>query len=916
MDRINKIVFFWLFVLGCTSLTNGQSYLDQYKKIIKSSKSIANQKQEVNKILNALKNKKEYDLAAEISHLYLLKLNGLRDYKGVLDYTLFEIEAFELSNTKSEKYANALYNAGRMYFRFAEYDKMIEYYNKVISSNISTIKTTQSYAGLGRYYGVIGDYYREIEVYKKCINHIKKEKNYELLITYYNNIAIAYDNINTKESLEKALLYLDKSTELIENFTEIDTPINNFTNDIAIGNIYNKNLIFNFNKAKKHYTRGLKNALELQDNLYITNSYINLSELYLKKKNDSTLYYIKEGLKYAAKEDSLYIINFSLTKSLYLADKEKYQEALENIQKTLSYGVDIDAKNWKTSPNKTNLAIANDKVYVLEALTKKAEILNKVYEQNPKDSVYLKVAINTIKSADDLIDIIQQNSIESKSKFLWRNEASTAYSTGLNSALLLNDEAASFYFMERNKAILLTESVIQNTEETKLPEELYKRGVALKKKTLHLEYLKQQATEADIKIADSLFNAKENYRNYVDSVRVTHPNYLKKTLNIKQITLDSIRKQLAPNTVLISYMWNTTEEEEEDNLYSLIADKNNSSLFKIEDVSELRTLLKRYKTLLSAPLKNKNDKKEYRTIAFNLYSKLFPTEEIRISIQDKTIVIVSDGELLNIPFESLITKKDTDNYLLMSNDISYAYSFSFLDHNNNRIRQAEHNFIGYASNSTLSDSLDILKNASKEVKTINSIISGDVILDENATKTHFLNRSNNAKIIHLATHADASKNPWIAFSDEKLNLYELYTYKNNADLVTLSACNTSIGEIANGEGALSLARGFFYSGANSVVASLWNANDKSTAFLMEAFYKNLNKGQTKTEALNNAKRYYLKKHSLSETSPYYWASFTLIGDYETVVIPSYTTHYIIVSLLICLGLIFFFRKKRKAQGSI
>ena len=94
---------------------------------------------------------------------------------------------------------------------------------------------------------------------------------------------------------------------------------------------------------------------------------------------------------------------------------------------------------------------------------------------------------------------------------------------------------------------------------------------------------------------------------------------------------------------------------------------------------------------------------------------------------------------------------------------------------------------------------------------------------------------------------------------DDLKLHELYTYKNNADLVVLSACNTSLGEVAVGEGVLSLARGFFYSGANSVISSLWNVNDVATTSLMNNFYTNLKDNQTKAEALTNAKRKYLKE---------------------------------------------------------
>ncbi|MCB0376445.1 MAG: CHAT domain-containing protein, partial [Sinomicrobium sp.] len=136
------------------------------------------------------------------------------------------------------------------------------------------------------------------------------------------------------------------------------------------------------------------------------------------------------------------------------------------------------------------------------------------------------------------------------------------------------------------------------------------------------------------------------------------------------------------------------------------------------------------------------------------------------------------------------------------------------------------------------------------------------------------------KIIHLATHADVGEDtrPWIAFRDDKLSLEELYATKNQAELVVLSACNTSQGELRTGEGLMSLARGFFSSGTQSVVATLWNANDRSTEAIMVDFYKQLKKGRTRDEALQYAKQQYLRSRSGSARSPYYWSSIILIGD--------------------------------------
>ena len=171
--------------------------------------------------------------------------------------------------------------------------------------------------------------------------------------------------------------------------------------------------------------------------------------------------------------------------------------------------------------------------------------------------------------------------------------------------------------------------------------------------------------------------------------------------------------------------------------------------------------------------------------------------------------------------------------------------------------------------------------------------------------------------IHLATHANASANPWIAFADQKLGLHELYTSKNQAELVVLSACNTNMGTIESGEGVFSLARGFFYSGANSVVASLWNANSKSSSEVLSDFYKNLKDGQTKSEALRNAKITYLKSRSLSDASPYYWACFVVMGDNQPIAFPtSYGSVFLwIISLMCVIAFLFFTYRKKRLQIS-
>lgn len=100
----------------------------------------------------------------------------------------------------------------------------------------------------------------------------------------------------------------------------------------------------------------------------------------------------------------------------------------------------------------------------------------------------------------------------------------------------------------------------------------------------------------------------------------------------------------------------------------------------------------------------------------------------------------------------------------------------------------------------------------------------------------------------------------------------------DADLVTLSSCGSGTGQTPAGEGVLSLARAFQYAGARSVVASLWDIPDRSTALLMQRFYAGLARGLDKDEALRRAQLALLRQ---PETSPpFYWAAHQLIGDWR------------------------------------
>jgi CHAT domain-containing protein len=111
-----------------------------------------------------------------------------------------------------------------------------------------------------------------------------------------------------------------------------------------------------------------------------------------------------------------------------------------------------------------------------------------------------------------------------------------------------------------------------------------------------------------------------------------------------------------------------------------------------------------------------------------------------------------------------------------------------------------------------------------------------------------------------------------------LRVDEIMRLKMKADLVTLSACSTGLGKLVNGEGILGLTRAFFYAGARNVAVSLWNVNDSATAALMTSFYRNLNRGLAKAEAMHQAKLDLIHSPPSTWRHPYFWAAFVIEGE--------------------------------------
>ena len=167
---------------------------------------------------------------------------------------------------------------------------------------------------------------------------------------------------------------------------------------------------------------------------------------------------------------------------------------------------------------------------------------------------------------------------------------------------------------------------------------------------------------------------------------------------------------------------------------------------------------------------------------------------------------------------------------------------------------------------------------SEEVQAIGGVLpQPEVFLGKEASEDILRSKGPTSQFIHIATHGHFRQdNPMfssIRLGNSFLSLYDLYQLKLPVELMTLSGCSTGLNVVAAGDELIGLARGLLHAGAQSLVLSLWDVHDRSTAEFMRAFYGYLQQGKSKAEALREA----MLNLRASYPHPYQWAPFILIG---------------------------------------
>jgi CHAT domain-containing protein len=284
----------------------------------------------------------------------------------------------------------------------------------------------------------------------------------------------------------------------------------------------------------------------------------------------------------------------------------------------------------------------------------------------------------------------------------------------------------------------------------------------------------------------------------------------------------------------------------------------------------------------------------------------------------KQLIIVPDNDLGHIPFETLLStlpNQQTINYknldyLLHDYTIRYSYSASLLLENKRSKNRANNGkILGFApsynpndpiashrspANQKLRQVLEPLPAAAQEIEILQELFpNSDFLVGKEANEAFFKAKAANYSILHLAMHGMVNPHSpllsCLAFSEDYdttennfLEAHEISNLQLYNDLVVLSACKTGYGEFEQGEGIMSLARSFMYAGTPSLVVSLWEVNDLSTAAIMQLFYQNLAAGMTKDEALRQVKLAFIQKVDGDIAHPIFWSPFIVLGDNQPV----------------------------------
>ncbi|MDQ3393266.1 MAG: CHAT domain-containing protein [Bacteroidota bacterium] len=768
-------------------------------------------------------------------------------------------------------------------------------------------------------------YITAIEIQKR--NFEEEKLN---LASSYNSLAGLYIKIG---NLEKAKSNFELSLPLYKallgnNQLDYATALNNYANYFIATNELEQAVIF-YNEASEIY----KNNVSELHPLY-ANNIVNLASLYRKLGNykKSEQYYEKSleiERKIQGEKLPSYAVSLNNLALLYMA-MGKSEKALDLYAKALILKKETYGEKHPTyATSLNNLAVLhlfnedfNKAIPLFTAAIQHQ--LNQVktffpYMSEPeKDAFY-----NTIKE-----DVERYNSIALKKHNEYPNLIGEMYNHQLATKALLfhsSEKVRKNILSSSDKKIISTYNLWQKEKEylgslyLLSEEDLKKLNIDLRQQEEKVNFL-----EKDLSLKSTLFS-KENDRkvfNWKDIQKALKPG--EAAIEIIRFRNFNVSADNSPEEYKpISYGF--TQQV----FYAALIISNNT-----KDAPEI-VFLENGEDLENKYFKYYDNAIKYKVVDEISFSMFW--EEIHAKLHGITKVYVSpDGvynkiniNMLKIPkvqkyvideiyIYQLTSTKDLllekqpenqDNKIVMIGDPSYLIKHEGNDYYTSKTVNEEINNIQSNSKNIISS----LPGTRKEVELIkNFMVSNGYTCEANFgndAREAILKKIKSPKILHIATHGffandkfvrkqeALSLNPLFSsgllfagaenslssefkssvFGDQEDGILTAYEAMNlsldNTDLVVLSACETGLGEIKNGEGVYGLQRAFQNAGAKAVIISLWKVDDIASVELMENFYKEWFKTKDKRKALMNAQIQMRQKYP----HPYYWGGFVMIG---------------------------------------
>lgn len=532
-----------------------------------------------------------------------------------------------------------------------------------------------------------------------------------------------------------------------------------------------------------------------------------------------------------------------------------------------------------------------------QVLLAKARLQLQRYRNYPGIAT-LQQAHHTYQKAVELLNYITLNLDNDDARIFFLENAASLFDEAIRVAYLLCREDKKYrvdyvFVLESYKGSLLKNNLVQLELKAtqKLPEPLLQKEQNLKE--LYAVYLTRLANAMDE-------GSRQKLQDRISAIQVELAQLQRSMRGILQnknphkgqprFSLAGFQKKIPAGTAVVNYYVG------QSGIYILALSGTDIALKQITMGGAFQEAWKVLTKAHALPLQG--ERYNGNEAAYLLYKQLLaPVEEVIKSARH--LVIIPDDFLYQLSFEALHTGPEPRQYLLLRQSCSYHYSMQLLlnapaphtgPYATSVLAMAP--FAGYnyiqSGRDAFQTGLPALPFTTREVQQA----WATTLLDSAATKSAFLRHYARYQVLHLATHANLgadSNTNWIQFFPKntaadmvgnRLYVQEIYNLNlGHKPLVLLSACEGANGQMASGEGLLSLSRAFLYAGAGGVISTLYKTDDFVAAIIIDRLYEYLQKGVPPMEALRKAKIDFLMADTISPRlkNPAYWSNFIFTG---------------------------------------